>query len=417
MRIGISGWRYPPWRGVFYPPDLVQRRELEYASGIFSTIEINGTFYSLQRPESFPHWSGQTPDDFVFAIKGNRYITHRLRLANAEQAVANFLASGLLALGRKLGPILWQLPPSLRYDEALIGRFLAGLPNDTEHAAALARRREVSRMAGHSTWAIDEPRPLRHAMEVRHESFREPGFIAQLREHNVALVVADTAGKWPLLEDVTADFMYLRLHGDKEIYASGYDDPALDDWARRISAWARGTQPRGARRVTASAVTRRPRDVYCYFDNDIKVRAPFDAQSLEGAGQSEGVGPTAAWPAGADPRGPVWAPSAPALPAGSPPPASAAIARALSSETTPGMRLMARGTLCASASETSPESFTTPSRTSTSTAPACSTRCPRRARMRSYRRASSIGWEASRERVSATTPCRRPAAYWHLPRT
>ena len=282
VRIGISGWRYPPWRGVFYPEDLVQRRELEYASGIFSTIEINGTFYSLQRPESFRQWRDQTPDGFVFAVKANRYITHRLRLAEADQALANFFSSGLLALGEKLGPILWQLPPTLRYDEGLIERFLACLPHDTEAAAAMARRRESSRMAGRSTWAIDEPRPLRHAMEVRHESFRDPGFIAQLREHNVALVVADTAGKWPLLEDVTADFMYLRLHGDKEIYASGYDDAALDDWARRINAWTRGTQPRGARRVTTSAVPRRPRDVYCYFDNDIKVRAPFDAQSLEG---------------------------------------------------------------------------------------------------------------------------------------
>lgn len=281
VRIGISGWRYAPWRGVFYPDDLVQRRELEYASGIFSSIEINGTFYSLQRPENFRQWHEQTPDGFVFAVKGNRYITHRLRLANAEQALANFFASGLLALGDKLGPILWQLPPTFRYDERTVGRFLASLPRDTNQAAALARRREVSRMRGRSTWAVDGERPIRHAMEVRHESFRDPGFIALLREHGVALVVADTAGKWPLLEDVTADFMYLRLHGDKELYASGYDDEALDDWGRRIRAWARGTQPRGARRVATSAVPRRARDVYCYFDNDIKVRAPFDARSLE----------------------------------------------------------------------------------------------------------------------------------------
>lgn len=281
VRIGISGWRYAPWRGVFYPEDLVQRRELEYASGIFSTIEINGTFYSLQRPENFRRWHAQTPEGFVFAVKGNRYITHRLRLANADQALANFFASGLLALGEKLGPILWQLPPTLRYDEETVGRFLASLPHDTSQAATLARRREVSRMTGRTTWAVDGERPIRHALEVRHESFRDPGFIALLREHGVALVVADTAGKWPLLEDVTADFMYLRLHGDKELYASGYDDEALDDWGRRIRAWARGTQPRGARRVIASAVPRRARDVYCYFDNDIKVRAPFDAQALE----------------------------------------------------------------------------------------------------------------------------------------
>lgn len=280
VRIGISGWRYPPWRGVFYPDDLVQRRELEFASGIFPTIEINGTFYSLQRPESFRHWHAQTPADFMFAIKGNRFITHRLRLRDARQPLANFLASGLLALEAKLGPVLWQLPPTLRYDRELIQRFLELLPHDTTAAAALARRCERSRMAGRSTWAVDANRPLRHAMEVRHESFRDPGFIDLLREHGVALVVADTAGRWPLLEDVTADFLYLRLHGDVELYASGYGDEALDDWARRIRAWSRGTQPRGARRVRAGGVARHARDVYCYFDNDIKAYAPFDAQAL-----------------------------------------------------------------------------------------------------------------------------------------
>lgn len=281
VRIGISGWRYPPWRGVFYPPDLVQRRELEFASGIFSTIEINGTFYSLQRPDHFRQWHRQTPDGFEFAVKGNRFITHRLRLRDARTPLANFLASGVLALEEKLGPILWQLPPSLRYEENLLRGFLELLPHDTAAASRLARRCERSRMAGRSTWAVHAVRPLRHAVEVRHESFRDAGFIDLLREHGVALVVADTAGKWPLLEDVTADFMYLRLHGDAELYASGYGDAALDDWARRIRAWSRGTQPRGARRVVPGAVARRRRDVYCYFDNDIKAYAPFDAQSLE----------------------------------------------------------------------------------------------------------------------------------------
>ncbi|WP_407352434.1 DUF72 domain-containing protein [Luteimonas sp. R10] len=280
VRIGISGWRYKPWRGVFYPGGLVQRRELEYASRTFSTIEINGTFYSLQRPESFRHWYEQTPDDFVFAIKGNRFISHRLRLRDARQALSNFLASGLLRLGEKLGPILWQLPPRFPYDEARIREFLRLLPADTEYAAWLARRRDVARMKGRSSLSIDRPRPLRHAMEIRHESFRDPGFVDLLREHNVALVVADTAGRWPLLEEVTADFMYLRLHGDKELYASGYGDAALDDWARRIDAWSRGTQPRDARRAGRASVPRRARDVYCYFDNDMKVHAPFDAQHL-----------------------------------------------------------------------------------------------------------------------------------------
>lgn len=281
IRIGISGWRYPPWRGVFYPAGLVQRRELEYASGIFSTIEINGTFYSLQRPQSFRQWHDQTPDDFVFAVKGNRFITHRLRLRDAAKPLANFLASGLLELREKLGPILWQLPPTLRYDEGLLRDFLAQLPHDTEGAARLARRRERSRMTGRSAWPADQPRALRHALEVRHESFRDPGFIALLREHQVALVVADTAGKWPLLEDVTADFLYLRLHGDRELYVSGYSDGALSDWGRRIRTWARGAQPRSARRTTPAAVPRRPRDVYCYFDNDVKTHAPFDAQKLD----------------------------------------------------------------------------------------------------------------------------------------
>nr|WP_255516370.1 DUF72 domain-containing protein [Luteimonas suaedae] len=280
MRIGISGWRYKPWRGVFYPDDLVQRRELEYASHTFSTIEINGTFYSLQRPESFQHWYEQTPDDFVFALKGNRFISHRLRLRDARQALSNFLASGLLRLHEKLGPLLWQLPPSFRYDEGRIRDFLALLPKDTGQVLGLARRRDTARMKGRSALSIDHARPLRHALEIRHESFRDPGFIDLLREYNVALVVADTAGRWPLLEDVTADFMYLRLHGDKELYASGYSDAALDDWARRIDAWSRGTQPRDARRAGRASVPRRARDVYCYFDNDMKVHAPFDAQHL-----------------------------------------------------------------------------------------------------------------------------------------
>lgn len=265
---------------MFYPKGLVQRRELEYAARTFSTIEINGTFYSLQRPESFQRWYAQTPDDFVFALKGNRFISHRLRLRDAQQALSNFLASGLLRLHEKLGPLLWQLPPSFRYDEGRIRDFLECLPRDTGHALRLARRRDTARMKGRSALSIDHARPLRHALEVRHESFRDRGFVDLLREYNVALVVADTAGRWPLLEDVTADFLYLRLHGDKELYASGYGDAALDDWARRIDAWSRGTQPQGARRAGGASIPRRPRDVYCYFDNDAKVHAPFDAQGL-----------------------------------------------------------------------------------------------------------------------------------------
>jgi uncharacterized protein YecE (DUF72 family) len=278
--IGISGWRYPPWRGVFYPPGLPQHRELEYASRALSTIEINGTFYSLQKPESFQHWYDDTPPGFVFSIKGARYITHVRRLREIDGPLANFFASGLFNLREKLGPILWQFPPSFRYDRELMAGFFELLPHDTQQALSLARRREP-RMTGRARLAIDAVRPLRHAIEIRHESFIDESFVQLLREHNIALVVADTAGKWPYREDVTADFLYLRLHGDKEIYASGYTDEALTRWASRIQAWRAGSQPADAHLISAqSRLSHQPRDVYCYFDNDVKVKAPFDAQAL-----------------------------------------------------------------------------------------------------------------------------------------
>ena len=280
IRIGISGWRYEPWRGVFYPPDLPQRRELEYASRALPTIEINGSFYSLQRPEFYAEWYAATPEDFVFSVKGGRYITHILRLRNILRPMANFFASGILNLRDKLGPFLWQFPPNFQWDEERFSAFLDLLPRDTEQALSLARRRDA-RMRGRCRLAIDASRPLRHAIEIRHDSFRNERFVALLRKHHVALVVADTAGKWPYVEDVTADFMYLRLHGEEELYASGYTDEALDRWAARIRAWTRGAQPDDASLISPKSPGRRAsRDVYCYFDNDIKVRAPFDAQRL-----------------------------------------------------------------------------------------------------------------------------------------
>jgi uncharacterized protein YecE (DUF72 family) len=280
IRIGISGWRYPAWRGVFYPEDLVQRRELEFASRRFSSIELNGSFYSLQRAESWRAWAAQTPDDFVFAVKGSGYITHRLRLRGIGPALSNFLASGLLELGPKLGPLLWQFPPQLAYDETRMRDFIKALPRDTHAALALARDHDA-RVRHAAVPSRLVRRPLRHAFEVRHESFRDPGFIALLRRHGIALVVADTAGRWPYMEDVTADFMYLRLHGDKQLYASGYTPRALARWAGRIRAWHAGGEPADAVRASAKAPRRRStRDVYVYFDNDIKVRAPFDARAL-----------------------------------------------------------------------------------------------------------------------------------------
>jgi uncharacterized protein YecE (DUF72 family) len=279
-RIGISGWRYEPWRRIFYPEDLTQTRELEFAARAFPTIEINGSFYSLQTPRSYAAWHDAAPPDFIFSVKGPRYITHILRLRKLRKPLANFFASGVFNLREKFGPLLWQLPPSLKYDETLLEEFFTLLPKDTGEALTLARSRE-SRMNGRSCLRIDAVRPLRHAMEVRHPSFASEEFIAQLRRHGVALVVADTAGKWPYLEDVTADFMYLRLHGDKELYASGYTEAALDRWADRISKWSRGQEPRDAQRVSEKPAPRaKQRDIYCYFDNDIKVRAPFDADRL-----------------------------------------------------------------------------------------------------------------------------------------
>jgi len=280
IRIGISGWRYAGWRGVFYPPSLPQRCELEYASRAVASIEINGSFYSLQRPECYAAWYRDTPPDFVFAVKGGRYITHMLKLRGVETALANFFASGIFNLREKLGPFLWQFPPNLGFLPERLDAFLAMLPRDTEQALRIARRRDA-RMTGRARLAIDAVRPLRHAIEIRHDTFLDERFIDMLRRHKVALVVADTARKWPLREDVTADFVYIRLHGEQELYSSGYTDASLDDWARRIRAWSKGAQPDDARLISSTPPPKSSgRDIYCYFDNDAKVHAPFDARRL-----------------------------------------------------------------------------------------------------------------------------------------
>jgi uncharacterized protein YecE (DUF72 family) len=278
IRIGISGWTYAPWRGSFFPADLVQREELKFASRQVRSIEINGTFYSLQKPASYVRWAGEVPGDFIFAVKAPRFITHIRRLKKVEGPLANFFASGILRLGPKLGPILWQLPPSLPYDRKRLEAFLGLLPRDTTSAAKLARSHDENVT---DTWYGPGPRRLlRHALEVRHHSFNHPEFIALLREQGVAIVVADTAGKWPLIEDVTADFVYVRLHGDAELYVSGYTPAALQKWAAKIRAWAAGRNAPGARRIGQDAPAHRPRDVYVYFDNDVKTRAPYDAMNL-----------------------------------------------------------------------------------------------------------------------------------------
>lgn len=262
VRVGISGWRYPSWRGTFYPRGLAQRAELAYASRRLRTIEINGSFYSLQRPSSYRAWHDETPEDFVFAVKGGRFITHNKKLVGCEAPLANFFGSGVLALREKLGPILWQLPPQLGFDADRLAAFFALLPRTTAEAARLARRHD-ERLRWPPFLELDADRPLRHALEVRHETFADPAFLRVLRAHDVALCVADTADRWPALEGVTSDFVYVRLHGDRELYVSGYGKRSLDRWAERLAAWRR-----------------RGLDVYVYFDNDVKVRAPFDAINL-----------------------------------------------------------------------------------------------------------------------------------------
>jgi len=263
-RVGISGWLYPPWRGVFYPKGVRQADELAYASRHVTSIEVNGSFYSLQRPASWVKWRDAVPDDFVFAVKGPRFVTHIKRLGDVDAPLANFFASGVLTLGAKLGPVLWQLPPSLAFDEALLDAFLARLPRTHGEASALARHRD-RRMAGRAAYALGVPadRSIRHAVEVRHPSFETDAWRSTLERHGVASVIADTAGRYPRIDWVTADFAYARLHGEEELYTSGYDEPSLARW----EAWVRGHLEAG-------------RDTFVYFDNDVKVRAPFDAMSL-----------------------------------------------------------------------------------------------------------------------------------------
>ncbi|WP_426244344.1 DUF72 domain-containing protein [Nocardioides sp. LHG3406-4] len=262
VRIGISGWTYPGWRGDFYPRGLVQRRELEYASSRLTSIEINGSFYSLQRPSSYARWRDETPDDFVFAVKGGRFITHLKRLRETDAPLANFFASGVLALGPKLGPVLWQLPETLQYDAETWDAFARKLPRTTRAAAELAGRHD-DRLSGDRVHAeTDADRPIRHALEFRSRTFASEEALAQLAEHDIACVLADTAGRWPKVDRDTADFRYVRLHGDKELYTSGYTSRALDEWAERVHAWSE------------------TRDVHVYFDNDAKGFAPHDAEAL-----------------------------------------------------------------------------------------------------------------------------------------
>jgi uncharacterized protein YecE (DUF72 family) len=264
VRIGISGWTYAPWRGRFYPRGLGQRNELAYVAERMNSVEINGSFYSLQRRSSYEAWAAAVPDNFIFSVKGGRFITHMKKLAGIETPLANFFASGVLALGRKLGPILWQLPPNLGFDPDRLEAFFQLLPRTTGGAAAIAVDHDQRVPADRALTATADPaQRIRHAVEVRHETFRTNEFYELLRRQQIALVVADSPGKWPFIEEITTDFMYVRLHGHDELYTSGYSDESLDEWATKTRNWVAAGQ-----------------DVYIYCDNDAKVRAPYDAMGL-----------------------------------------------------------------------------------------------------------------------------------------
>ena len=255
IRVGIGGWTFAPWRGTFYPKGLAQARELEHASRQLTSIEVNGTFYSTQKPASFRKWAADTPDDFIFSVKGSRYVTHRRVLAEAGPSIERFLGSGLSELGSKLGPILWQLHPGKRFEPEDFEAFLALLP------AELDGRR------------------LRHAVEARHDSFVDPAFVTLLRKHAIAPVLVES-DKHPLIADVTADFIYARLQRTSEKNAAGYPPRELEAWAGRAQAWAKGAAPDDLATIVPPAPGGEPRDVFVYMIAGAKVRAPAAAMAL-----------------------------------------------------------------------------------------------------------------------------------------
>lgn len=274
IRTGMAGWVFEDWRGgAFYPKGLKQKDELAWASRAVTSIEINSTFYSNQKPASFTNWAAQTPAGFRFTVKGHQLVTHLKKLKDVEVPLANFFASGILALGERLGPICWQLPGNLAHSPERVEAFLELLPMTAKAAIALAKKHDER--VPEPFLKSDGIGDIRHAIEVRHASFAEPGFIDMLRAHNVALVTADSAD-WPTL-DQTADFSYLRLQGapGKDRYA-----PAdLDTWAKRLKAWAEGRTVKDAPLVAKPAPAT-PREVFCFFVSTDKPNAPRNALAI-----------------------------------------------------------------------------------------------------------------------------------------
>ena len=253
--IGIGGWTFAPWRGVFYPEKLTQAKELEYAASKLTSIEINGTYYGSQKPESFRKWAREVPDGFVFSVKGPRFATNRRVLAEAGDSIKRFYDSGVLELGDRLGPVLWQFAPTKKFDEADFGKFLELLPR---------------KLNGHA---------LRHVVEVRHDSFRTPAFTALLRKFETPVVFAEH-GTYPAIVDVTGDFVYARLQKGNDQIKTCYPPKQLDAWAKRLQSWAAGGEPDDLPRVDAGKPKKTPRDVFAYVIHEGKVRAPSGAMEL-----------------------------------------------------------------------------------------------------------------------------------------
>lgn len=256
IHVGIGGWNYAPWRGVFYPKGLPHARELRYAGERLTSIEINSTFYGTQKPATFRKWAGEVPDGFVFSLKGPRFATNRRVLAEAGDSVTRFLESGIEDLGDRLGPLLWQFAPAKKFDEADFGKFLELLPG------------KIGR------------RPLRHVVEVRHDSFRAPDFVALLRKFKMPVVFAEHA-TYPAIADVTGGFVYARLQKGQETIRTGYAPKALDAWAARVKLWAAGGAPGDLPLVDPKTKPEKtPRDVFVYFIHEAKVRMPAAALAL-----------------------------------------------------------------------------------------------------------------------------------------
>jgi len=255
IRVGIGGWTFEPWRNSFYPEKWPAKRELEYAASKLTAIEINGTYYSSFKPASWANWREAVPDDFVFAVKASRFCTNRKVLAEAGESVARFVGQGLVELGPKLGPILWQFMATKTFDAEDFAAFLKLLPASHEGVA------------------------LRHAVQVRHESFAVPAFVAMCRAAGVAIVYGESTD-YPALADVSGDFVYARLESSVEEEPAGYAPAALDHWADVAKQWAAGGQPEGLPYAGDGAAPKEPRDVFVFFISGAKVRNPHAAMAL-----------------------------------------------------------------------------------------------------------------------------------------